>query len=77
MVNWKEHITSNPAILSGKPIVRNTRIAVDLILEKLGSGDSPEDLLDSYPGLQHDDIVACLLFASESIKSEVIYSQAS
>jgi uncharacterized protein (DUF433 family) len=76
-VNWKMHISSEPKILFGKPVIKNTRIPVDLILEKLAAGDKTEDLLDAYPNLTKDDIISCLLFAAETIKNEVIYSKAS
>lgn len=77
MVDWKQHIESNPDILFGKPIIKNTRISVSLILEKLAAGDSVMDILDAYPKLKNDDINACLLFASDSIKNEIIIPKAS
>jgi len=77
MVDWKQHIESNPDILFGKPIIKNTRISVSLILEKLAAGDSVTDILDAYPKLKNDDINACLLFASDSIKNEIIIPKAS
>jgi len=72
MIDWTLHIESTPEILYGKPVIRNTRIPVDLILEKLAAGDTNEDLLDAYPKITRDDIAACLLFAAESIKNEII-----
>jgi uncharacterized protein (DUF433 family) len=69
-MDWKEYITSNPEILFGKPVIKNTRVPVDLILEKLGSGYSNEELLKAYPRLTLYDIQACLLFASENAKHE-------
>ena len=77
MVDWKMHIDSNPERLFGKPTVINTRISVDLILEKLAAGDTVEDLLKAYPKLTRDNISACLLFAAESIKNEVVIPKAS
>ncbi len=77
MINWTLHIESNPDILYGKPVIINTRIPVDLILEKLASGDTIEELIEAYPKLTKDDIAACLLFAADSIKNEVILSKAS
>jgi uncharacterized protein (DUF433 family) len=77
MVNWNLHIESNPGKLFGKPTIINTRISVDLILEKLAAGDTVEDLLAAYPKLTNDDIIACLLFAADSIKNEVIIPKAS
>jgi uncharacterized protein (DUF433 family) len=58
MIDWRLHIESNPDILYGKPTIINTRIPVDLILEKLAVGDSIEDLLDAYPNIERDAINA-------------------
>lgn len=77
MVDWKMHIETNPGKLFGKPTIINTRISVDLILEKLAAGDTVKDLLEAYPVLTRDNITACLLFAAESIKNEVIIPRAS
>lgn len=71
MVDWNFHIKSDPDKLSGKPAIINTRIPVDLILEKLAAGDTVEEILNAYPRLTNDDITACLLFAAESIKNVV------
>jgi uncharacterized protein (DUF433 family) len=77
MLDWKLYITSTPGILFGKPAIKNTRIGVDLILEKLAAGDSIDELIDSYPSITKDDIIACLLFAAESIKNEIVIPRAS
>ena len=77
MITWKEYIVSNPEILFGKPLVVNTRISVDLVLEKLADGYQIDDLLDAYPKLTKESIYACLLYAAESVKNEVIYLKAS
>jgi uncharacterized protein (DUF433 family) len=76
-MNWKSHIESNPNVLFGKPVISKTRISVDLILEKLASVDTIEDILKAYPNISKNDIFACLQFASESIKNEVVFSLAS
>jgi uncharacterized protein (DUF433 family) len=77
MVDWTLHIESDPGKLFGKPVIAHTRIPVDLILEKLAGGDSVSDLLNAYPKLKEEDIVACLLFAADSVKNELILSHAS
>ncbi|QQS51735.1 MAG: DUF433 domain-containing protein [Bacteroidota bacterium] len=77
MIDWTLHIESIPEKLYGKPVIKNTRIPVDLILEKLASGDTIEDLIEAYPKIQKEDISACLLFAADSIKNEVVFSKAS
>jgi uncharacterized protein (DUF433 family) len=77
MIDWALHIESNPEKLFGKPVIVNTRIPVDLILEKLAAGDTIEDLIEAYPKITKDDIKACLLFAADSIKNEIVFSKAS
>ena len=57
-------IASDPEIIGGKPRVKGTRLAVEFILELLAAGVSEEYLLENYPGLTHEDISACLLYAS-------------
>jgi uncharacterized protein (DUF433 family) len=64
-------------VLYGKPVIKAIRIPVDLILEKLAMGNTYHDILEAYPSLKIEDIHACLLFASYSIKNEVVYSIAS
>jgi uncharacterized protein (DUF433 family) len=56
-------ITADPAIFSGKPIVRGMRISVELILSLLAQGETPETILDDYPDLEPADIRACLAYA--------------
>jgi uncharacterized protein (DUF433 family) len=77
MLNWRTHIESNPQIMYGKPVIKNTRIPVDLLLEKLAEGETTEGLLEAYPRLTKEDIYASLSFASEAIKNEIVYSIAS
>lgn len=76
-MDWKGHIEFNCNKLYGKPVIMNTRIPVDLILEKLAAGDTIEDLLEAYPGISKNDITACLIFAAESIKNEIHIPRAS
>ena len=57
-------ITIDPDICNGKPTLRGKRITVQTILEFLSAGDSEEEILEQYPGLESEDIRACLRFAS-------------
>jgi uncharacterized protein (DUF433 family) len=59
-----ERIVVDPEILSGKPVIRGTRLAVELILELLAAGQAESELLANYPGLTREDILACLAYAS-------------
>jgi len=76
-MNWQDYISTDPKILYGKPAIKNTRISVELILDKLSAGESFEDLLAAYPRLSKEAIYAALAFASESIKNQKVYSVAS
>src|ERR1035437_4379514 len=59
-----ERIVVDPAVLAGKPVIRGTRLAVELILDILAAGQSENELLTNYPGLTREDILACLSYAS-------------
>lgn len=76
-MNWQEYIESNPKIMFGKPVIKGTRIPVDLILEKLSLGESLEQLLKAYPHISARQIYACLAFAAESVRNELILPIAS
>lgn len=68
-----DRITVDSNVLVGKPIVRGTRLSVELILDFLAGGWTEQDLLDNYPHISREDILACIAFASERIKAERIY----
>ena len=70
MVDWKERIVVDPEILVGKPIIKGTRISVELLLERLSDGWSMEDILASYPRITRDDVLAALAFVAELYKEE-------
>ena len=59
-MNISEHIDINPEVMSGKPVIRGTRIPVELILRKLGEGIAENDLLEAYPRLTREDIRAAM-----------------
>lgn len=61
-----KRITVDPAIFSGKPIIRERRLAVEHVLGMLAAGDTPEILLKGYPWLEREDIQACLVYARRS-----------
>ena len=63
-------IEINPLVMQGKPVIRNTRIPVELLLRKLAEGATVEDLLDAYPRLTKEDIQACLAYAADTIAHE-------
>lgn len=65
-----ERIELNPKIMLGKPVIRGTRIPVELILRKLAEGANEAALLDAYPNLQAADVKAAILYAADSIAHE-------
>jgi uncharacterized protein (DUF433 family) len=67
---YKERIESNPNVMLGKPVIKGTRITVELILKKLAEGANRKDLLTIYPRLLNEDINAVLDYASEVIGNE-------
>lgn len=71
-MKYYERIESRPDVMLGKPVIRGTRIPVDLIVRKLGEGATVEDLLDAYPHLKREDIQAALLYAADTLNHEEI-----
>jgi uncharacterized protein (DUF433 family) len=65
-------ITTDPAVMLGKPVVAGTRITVELILRKLGAGETMDQLLDSHPRLTREAVLAALRFASAAIGAEIV-----
>jgi uncharacterized protein (DUF433 family) len=74
-VELQERIEINPAVMLGKPVIRGTRIPVELIVRKLGEGETEEDLLDAYPRLTREDIQAALMYAADTLAHETILLQ--
>lgn len=62
-------IQSDPAIMTGKPVVAGTRITVELILEKLAAGETVEQILDAHPRLTREGVAAALEFAVQTLRS--------
>jgi uncharacterized protein (DUF433 family) len=65
-------ISSDPAIMMGKPCIKGTRITVELILRKLGAGRSFADLLEAYHQLTEEDLRAALAFAADYMQHETV-----
>ena len=65
-------IAAGPGVMLGKPVVRGTRITVELILEKLGAGETVEDLLASHPRLTKEGIQAALVYARDTLANDVV-----
>jgi uncharacterized protein (DUF433 family) len=65
-------ISLDPAVCFGKPCIRGHRIWVSLILDFLASGSTLEEILENYPGLEREDIFACLAYAAEMTRERVV-----
>jgi len=70
------HIVLDPAILAGKPIVRGTRLSVDFVIGLLADGWSEDQIVENYPGLSHDDVLACLAYVRDMLRGERVYPTA-
>ncbi|NQT34069.1 DUF433 domain-containing protein [bacterium] len=66
-------IVSDPAVMMGKPVIAGTRITVEMILEKLGAGETVEQLLEAHPRLTREAVQAALAFGAEALKADVVY----
>ncbi len=72
MVDWKEHIVSDPEILRGKPRLKGTRISVGIVLGYLAAGSTPEQIMAEFPDVTREQIAACLGYARELAEFEAV-----
>jgi uncharacterized protein (DUF433 family) len=72
MPDLLERISINPAVCGGKPCIKGTRIWVSLILDLLAAGTPEAELLNEYPGLVHDDVLAAIAYGAEAARDRVI-----
>jgi uncharacterized protein (DUF433 family) len=75
-MNWQDRIVVDAKILVGKPVIRNTRLAVEFLLELLAEGWTHEQVLASYPHLTQEDIQAALHYAADALKEEQVFKLA-
>jgi len=66
-------IISDPSIMMGKPVITGTRITVEIILEKLSSGETIEQILQAYPRLTKESILQALAFAADALRADMVY----
>ncbi|HUT23253.1 MAG TPA: DUF433 domain-containing protein [Sumerlaeia bacterium] len=72
-MNWQERIQIDPQVLVGKPVIKGTRLAVEFVIDLLANGWSEEQILQNYPGIEREDIHACLNYASATLHAERVY----
>ena len=73
-MDYREHITSNPKVMIGKPCIKGTRITVELILDLMSQGRTVPDLLIMYPHITAEGILAAVRYAYEAIAHEELLS---
>ena len=73
-MDWRTRIVANPQVLVGKPVIKGTRISVELVMDLLAASYTPEQIIQQYDHPTREDIQACLAYASEVIQSERIYA---
>ncbi len=73
-MNWRDHITIDPQFLVGKPVIKGTRISVELVIDMLARGWSNEQIIQQYPHIAKEGIQACLAYTAEILRSERVYS---
>jgi uncharacterized protein (DUF433 family) len=69
-MNYKDRIVSNPDVMLGKPVVKGTRITVELILKKMSEGMDVAALLNAYPHLTREDVLAVLAYSADAMSRE-------
>jgi uncharacterized protein (DUF433 family) len=69
-------IVLDPNVLAGKPIIRGTRLSVEFVIGLLADGWGEADILANYPGIKREDILACLAYARETLRSERVFPSA-
>jgi uncharacterized protein (DUF433 family) len=69
-MNYKERIVSDHKVMLGKPVIKGTRITVELILNKLSAGEPVNDIIASYPHITKEDVMAAIEYAAAVISNE-------
>lgn len=70
---WKNMVTSDPAVLAGKPCIAGTRISVELILEQLSTGESVDDVVHNYPHLTREQVLAAIEFTLDVMRDVAFF----
>lgn len=76
MATARQRIVLDPKVLAGKPVIAGTRLSVEFVIGLLADGWSEADILENYPGVTHEDVIACLAYARDALSSEKVFSSA-
>jgi uncharacterized protein (DUF433 family) len=71
--DWQERIVVDSKVLVGKPVIKGTRLSVEFILDLLANDWTIKQILDEYPQLEREDVMAVLKYAAEMVKEEKVY----
>jgi uncharacterized protein (DUF433 family) len=71
-----QRIVLDPDVLAGKPVIRGTRLSVEFVIGLLAEGWAEVDIVANYPGVTHDDIIACLAYARDALSNERVFPSA-
>ncbi len=74
-MEWKQYITTDAAVLVGKPIIAGTRLSVEFILDLISEGWSEKDILRNYPGITREQLLACVAYAKDLVSEESIFAR--
>jgi uncharacterized protein (DUF433 family) len=73
-MDWRKRIAIDTAVLVGKPVIKGTRISVELVIDLMGRGYTHQQILEQYDHITNEDIQACLAYAGEMLKQERVYA---
>ena len=76
MATEHPRISLSPEVLVGKPVIRGTRLSVEFVIGLMADGWNESEILANYPGITHDDVIACLAYARDTLSSEKIFPTA-
>jgi uncharacterized protein (DUF433 family) len=76
MTTESPRIALDPKVLSGKPVIRGTRLSVEFVIGLMADGWGEAEILANYPGISRDDIIACLAYARDILSSERVFPTA-
>ena len=74
-MNWREHVHSDSDVLLGKPVIKGTRLAVELLIERLADGWTEQQLLDSYPRLTRNDLNAVFAYVLDCMHDGLLFEK--
>ena len=72
MIDYKTQISSNPNVMGGKPVIKDTRITVELILRKLADGYTTNEIVQMYPQLTEENVLGSIAYAAAVIENEAV-----